>query len=96
MWRMRRCGRRSQCPLTILLGEDDNDPNSKYLRRTPEALAQGAHRLARGRILFAGGLSSLAHTDECHAELATQNRAPALAIATKAWHRRRAQILLEK
>jgi len=35
-------------PLTILLGEDDNDPNSKYLRRTPEALAQGAHRLARG------------------------------------------------
>ncbi len=39
-------------PLTILLGEDDNDPNGKYLRRTPEALAQGEHRLARGAFYF--------------------------------------------
>ena len=40
-------------PLTILLGEDDNDPHGKYLRRTPEALAQGAHRLVRGAFFFA-------------------------------------------
>ena len=34
--------------MTVLLGERDNDPNAPDLRRTPEARAQGAHRLARG------------------------------------------------
>lgn len=35
-------------PLTILLGEKDDDPKSLDLRLTREAMAQGAHRLARG------------------------------------------------
>ena len=35
-------------PLTILLGEKDDDPNSIDLRLTEEAMAQGPHRLARG------------------------------------------------
>lgn len=39
-------------PLVILLGEDDTDPRHQHLRRTPEALAQGPHRLARGQSFF--------------------------------------------
>lgn len=35
-------------PLTVLLGERDDDPNSIDLRSTAEAMAQGPHRLARG------------------------------------------------
>ncbi len=35
-------------PLLVLLGDQDTDANDPYLRRTPEAMAQGAHRLARG------------------------------------------------
>lgn len=35
-------------PLVVLLGEADSDPDDPLLRRSPEALAQGAHRLARG------------------------------------------------
>lgn len=34
--------------VTILLGTRDSDPEHPSLRRTPEALAQGSHRLARG------------------------------------------------
>ena len=34
--------------VTILLGTHDADPEHPSLRRTPEALAQGSHRLARG------------------------------------------------
>ena len=44
-----------QRPLTVLLGEQDTDPEHDSLRRTPEALAQGAHRLARGQAFFAAG-----------------------------------------
>ena len=44
-----------QRPLTILLGEDDTDPEHPSLRRTPEALAQGLHRFARGQAFFAAG-----------------------------------------
>lgn len=40
-------------PLTILLGEQDIDPDDPSLRRTPEALAQGPHRFARGQAFFA-------------------------------------------
>lgn len=40
-------------PLTILLGREDTDTQSEDLRRTPEALAQGPHRLARGERFFA-------------------------------------------
>lgn len=35
-------------PLVVLLGERDNDPQHRHLRRTPEADAQGPHRYARG------------------------------------------------
>lgn len=35
-------------PLVVLLGERDNDPRHRHLRRTPEADAQGPHRYARG------------------------------------------------
>lgn len=38
-----------QRPLLVMLGEDDKDPNAPYLRQTPEARAQGAHRLERGQ-----------------------------------------------
>lgn len=37
-----------QKPLMILLGDQDTDPNGKNLRKTPEAMAQGPHRFARG------------------------------------------------
>lgn len=40
-------------PVTILLGDRDIDPEHPNLRRSPEALAQGAHRLARGKLFFA-------------------------------------------
>ena len=36
-------------PMTILLGTADNDPDYPSLPREPEAMAQGPHRLARGR-----------------------------------------------
>jgi len=39
--------------LIVLLGEADNDPNHRYLRRASEAMAQGAHRFERGQIFFA-------------------------------------------
>ncbi|MEM9530507.1 MAG: alpha/beta hydrolase [Pseudomonadota bacterium] len=39
--------------VVVLLGTADNDPQHKSLRRTPEALAQGAHRFARGQHFFA-------------------------------------------
>ena len=38
--------------LTILMGEKDNDPEHRYLRRTPEAMKQGPHRLARGKKFY--------------------------------------------
>ena len=41
-----------QLPVTILLGDKDNDPQHEHLRRTPEALAQGEHRLARGHAFY--------------------------------------------
>lgn len=41
-----------QKPMTVLLGEADNDPDHRYLRRTPEANAQGPHRFARGQYFY--------------------------------------------
>jgi len=35
-------------PLALHLGEEDNDPDANLLRRTPQALAQGAGRYDRG------------------------------------------------
>jgi len=36
----------------LLLGAEDTDSNDKYLRKTPEANAQGPHRYARGKEFF--------------------------------------------
>jgi poly(3-hydroxybutyrate) depolymerase len=41
-----------QKPVVILLGEADNDPNDKYLRKAAPAMRQGPHRLARGKYFF--------------------------------------------
>jgi poly(3-hydroxybutyrate) depolymerase len=39
-------------PVTVLLGARDNDPGHPSLRRTPEAMQQGATRLERGQRFF--------------------------------------------
>ncbi|MEX0695069.1 MAG: hypothetical protein WD075_11540 [Rhodospirillales bacterium] len=36
----------------ILLGTHDTDPDARHLRQTPEAVAQGPHRLARGQYFY--------------------------------------------
>ena len=41
--------------LIVLLGTADTDTQGKNLRRTPEALAQGPHRYARGHTFHAAG-----------------------------------------
>jgi len=38
--------------LIILLGDKDTDENHKYLRKTPEATAQGKHRFERGKKFY--------------------------------------------
>lgn len=38
--------------VTVLLGENDTDPNDSDLRNTPETLEQGPHRLARGNYFY--------------------------------------------
>lgn len=45
-------------PLTLLLGDADVDPDDDSLRRTPEALAQGPHRFARGLRMYASAQKS--------------------------------------
>ena len=52
-----------QRPLVVLLGTADTDPNHVHLRRTPEALAQGPHRFARGHTFFAAGKNRAAALD---------------------------------
>ena len=47
-------------PLVVLLGTEDTDPNHVHLRRTPEALAQGPHRFARGHFFYKGGQTAAA------------------------------------
>lgn len=47
-----------QRPLIVLLGTEDTDPNHANLRRTPEAMAQGPHRFARGHAFFDAGKRS--------------------------------------
>jgi poly(3-hydroxybutyrate) depolymerase len=44
-----------QQPLVVLLGTADTDPNHVNLRRTPEAMAQGPYRFARGQFFYAAG-----------------------------------------
>ncbi len=38
--------------VVVLLGDQDTDPAASSLRQTPEALAQGPHRFARGHHFF--------------------------------------------
>lgn len=42
-------------PVLLLLGEEDNDPNHRHLRRAPEAMEQGAHRFSRGHNYYRAG-----------------------------------------
>lgn len=39
-------------PMTLLLGREDDDPDSPKLRKTREANQQGPHRLARGLTMY--------------------------------------------
>lgn len=41
-----------QKPVTILLGDQDIDPNHPQLRRTPQAMKQGIHRFQRGHTFY--------------------------------------------
>ena len=41
-----------QQPLTLLVGSEDRDPDASSLRKTPEAMQQGPHRLARGLTMY--------------------------------------------
>lgn len=38
--------------VTTLLGDQDTDPNHRSLRRTPQAILQGAHRFQRGHTFY--------------------------------------------
>ncbi len=51
-------------PLTILLGTADTDTEQSSLNRTPPAMLQGPHRLARGRNFFESG-RQCAETLDC-------------------------------
>jgi hypothetical protein len=44
-----------QRPLVVLLGTTDTDPRHANLRRTPQAMAQGPFRLARGQYFYEYG-----------------------------------------
>lgn len=39
-------------PITILLGENDTDPNDSSLRKTEQAMRQGVHRFDRGNFFY--------------------------------------------
>lgn len=52
-----------QKPMLILLGEEDNDPAAKNLRRNRQADAQGLHRLARGHSFLAAGRAAAMQQD---------------------------------
>ena len=41
--------------LTVLLGEEDTVTDAPMLLKSPEAMAQGPHRFARGRYFYAAG-----------------------------------------
>lgn len=47
-------------PVTILLGENDNNPNHKVLRHTLEADAQGLSRFERGNSFFSAAEAKVA------------------------------------
>lgn len=43
---------RLESSMLIQLGEEDNDPNHRYLRTSDEAMEQGAHRFERGHNFY--------------------------------------------
>ena len=47
-------------PITVLLGQKDRNTTAKVLLRSPEALRQGPHRLARGRYFYQTGRQTAA------------------------------------
>jgi hypothetical protein len=49
-----------QVPFTLLLGAENTDPDEPGLRKTPEALAQGPHRVARGEAFCEAGRAAAA------------------------------------
>lgn len=49
--------------LVVLLGDQDTDSAHQSLRRTPEALAQGVHRYARGHAFFERARQAAAETN---------------------------------
>lgn len=50
-------------PMTVLLGERDNDPDSPDLRMTRKARSQGMHRLARGQHFIEAATSIALNTE---------------------------------
>ena len=52
-----------QRPMTLLLGEADTNTRDRNLRRTPEAMAQGPHRFARGMAFFEAARSEADRLD---------------------------------
>tara|TARA_Y100001935_G_scaffold174515_1_gene144229 strand:+ start:285 stop:1205 length:921 start_codon:yes stop_codon:yes gene_type:complete len=41
-----------QLPITIIVGENDNNPNDSSLRKTAEAMRQGNHRFERAKFFY--------------------------------------------
>jgi hypothetical protein len=41
-----------QLSITILVGENDTDPNDSSLRKTSQAMRQGSHRYERAKYFF--------------------------------------------
>jgi pimeloyl-ACP methyl ester carboxylesterase len=50
-------------PMLLMQGTADNNPNHSSLPRQPEAMAQGPHRLARGKAFFAAAQSAAARAN---------------------------------
>lgn len=50
-------------PLFVLLGDQDIDPQDQFLRRTPEAMDQGPHRMARGENFMQAGRALAAESN---------------------------------
>jgi poly(3-hydroxybutyrate) depolymerase len=48
-------------PMLVLLGENDTDPNDEYLPKSPEAMAQGPMRLARGHSFYRSAQAAADH-----------------------------------
>lgn len=49
--------------IQVLLGELDNDSKGKYLPGSKQAMAQGPHRLARGKTFFTAAQQAAKHLD---------------------------------